>query len=301
MAQSITPDITAKVRKDYAGKNFSVLGDSITTLEGYSPSGYRVYYGGGNLKKTGVTRMSDTWWGKVIEFFGGNLLKNNSWSGSRVAKAPDSDEIFPSACSDERTSALGDGEIPPDDIIISLGANDWDKGAVPGAKRPAVYDENTGKCKGGFSGGEDIEIFSVAYDLMLKKLKRNYPNAEIWCATMAKTYISSDPSHEFVIDYAGYSVYDYNAAIRSAAFENGCNVADLYAFGWAYDSVDGSHPTAEGMSVMANMICRCMCADAGDFLDCKDGAHDYIHVESYEGGEKYVCFKCGKVRHEVTA
>ena len=292
-------DIAVKMRRDYAGKKFSVLGDSITTLEGYSPDGYRVYYCGWHLKKTGVTRMEDTWWGKVINFFGGTLLKNNSWSGSRVAKAPDSDGVFPSACSDERTGALGDGETSPDVIIIYLGANDWEKGAVPGVRRPAVYGEVTGKSAGGFETG-DIEVFSVAYDLMLKKLKRNYPNAEIWCLTMAKTYVSSDPSHEFITDYAGYPVYDYNDAIKSAAFENGCHIADLYSFGWAYDSVDGSHPTAEGMRVMANMICRCMCADAGEFLDCKGKAHEYIHVESYTGGEKFVCRHCGRVRHDLT-
>lgn len=31
--------------------------------------------------------MNDTWWGKVIEFFGGELLVNNSWSGSCVTAA----------------------------------------------------------------------------------------------------------------------------------------------------------------------------------------------------------------------
>ena len=134
---------------------------------------------------------------------------------------------------------------------------------------------------------------------MLKKLKSNYPGANIWCCTMAHTRVSSDPSYEFVIDYAGYPVYDYNEAIRSAAFENGCNIADLFAFGWAYDSVDGSHPTADGMSCMANMICRCMCVDAGDALDCADGEHDYVPVGEYEGGKKYVCRRCGRIRHEV--
>ena len=298
MANDFKPAFTVKMRNDYAGKSFSVFGDSITTLDGYNPDGYRVYYYGQRLKKTGVTGMGDTWWGRVIDFFGGKLLKNNSWSGSRVAKAPNSDAVFPSACSDERTGALHVGEILPDVIIIYLGANDWENGAIPGP-RSMCCGENAGEEKVRFKESDNTEIFSVAYGRMLRKLKSNYPNADIWCCTMAKTFISSDPTYTFKVDYAGYPVYDYNEAIRSAAFENGCHLADLFNFGWAYDSIDGSHPTAAGMRTMANMICRCMCADADSFLDCEEGGHEYIPVCEYEGGKQYVCNKCGKTRHEV--
>ena len=102
----------------YFGKEFSVLGDSISTLEGYNPRGYNVFYTGENCVKSGVMQMEDTWWDKVIGFFGGELLVNNSWSGSRVTKLPSSTTLFPSGCSDERTSALHINDVKPDVIIV---------------------------------------------------------------------------------------------------------------------------------------------------------------------------------------
>ena len=116
----------------YFGKQFSILGDSISTLDGYNPRGYNVFYKENNCEKSAVREMSDTWWGKVIDFFGGELLVNNSWSGSRVTKLPSKDSLFPSGCSDERTSALHINNVKPDVIIVYLGTNDWAYGAKTG-------------------------------------------------------------------------------------------------------------------------------------------------------------------------
>ena len=77
-----------QAKNRYFGKQFSILGDSISTLDGYNPKGYNVFYIGDNCVKSGVREMADTWWDKVIGFFGGELLVNNSWSGSRVTKLP---------------------------------------------------------------------------------------------------------------------------------------------------------------------------------------------------------------------
>ena len=235
-------------KNDYNGKYFSVLGDSITTLEGYNPEGYRLYYCGKNLKRTGVFTAEDTWWGKVISALGGKLLINNSWSGSRVAKVPDSDRLFPSGCSDERTSALGKSGTDPDVILIYLGANDWEQGAPPYADKDSECDK--------------AEVFAVAYDTMLKKLKESYPAAEIWCFTLAKADIKRNPFYVFRENVAGYSIKDYNAVIMTAAKENGCKAADLYSLGVAYDSVDGSHPTRRGMKTLADMMCSFMLPEA---------------------------------------
>ena len=62
---------------------FSVLGDSISTFDGISPPG-GVYYGPSFGDITGVRSPEDPWWMKVIRAMGGQLLANNSWSGSTV-------------------------------------------------------------------------------------------------------------------------------------------------------------------------------------------------------------------------
>lgn len=272
----------------YFGKQFSILGDSISTLAGYNPRGYKVFYSGDNCAKSGIMQMSDTWWDKVISFFGGELLVNNSWSGSRVTKLKDKEQLFPSGCSDERTAALHINDVKPDAILVYLGTNDWAFGAKTGKETRFLDDEIN-------------EIFDEAYDSMLKKIKVNYPKSEVWCCTLCETYILKRPDFKFPHKYAGTHIEEYNEIIRDAVRRNGCRLIDLYAYKTAYDSIDGSHPTNEGMNTIAIMVIREMIGQKADrFLDCENAEHDYVVNEQHTGGTKYVCSKCAKVMRTTT-
>lgn len=274
-----------QLKNKYFGKQFSILGDSISTLDGYNPKGYRVFYSGDNCVKSGVSKMEDTWWDKVIGFFGGELLVNNSWSGSRVTKLKDKEQLFPSGCSDERTAALHINDVKPDVILVYLGTNDWAFGAKTG-NETRILDE------------DDNEFFNEAYDNMLKKLKVNYPESEIWCCTLSETCISNRPDFKFPHKYAGTHIEEYNEIIRDVVRRNGCRLIDLYEYKMAYDSIDGSHPTSAGMNTIATMVIREMIGQEADrFLDCENAEHDYAVNEQYTGGIKYVCSKCAKVVH----
>lgn len=291
-----------KKSNKYYKKRFSILGDSISTLAGCNPKGYKVFYADENCEKSAVKEMQDTWWGKVIDFFGGELLVNNSWSGSRVTKLPDkyysSDNLFPSGCSNERTGGLHINGVKPDVIIVYLGTNDWANG-IPTLE----YWENSGDYENwlGTKLLPNEECFDVAYDQMLTKLSSNYPNAEIWCCTLCGTYISKHPDFKFPHKYAGTHIEEYNEIIRDVAERNGCRLIDLYDYKIAYDSIDGSHPTNAGMNTIATMVIREMIGQKVDsFLDCENAEHDYIINEEYTGGTKYVCVKCGKVKHTTT-
>lgn len=59
----------------YKGKYFSILGDSISTLQGYSEPEYAVFYDTTRKLESGVLTSLDTWWGQVIEQLGGG----NCW------------------------------------------------------------------------------------------------------------------------------------------------------------------------------------------------------------------------------
>lgn len=229
----------------YFGKQFSILGDSISTFDEYNPRGYNVFYSFENCVRTGVNEAADTWWDKVIAFFGGELLVNDSWSGSRVTKLPGRGVLFPSACSDERTSALHINNVFPDVIIVYLGTNDWGFGAKTGHEIQ-------------LSGAEEDknERFFDAYDCMLKKLRNNYPDSEIWCCTIGKTCIQKHPEFKFPCEYSGTHIEDYNDIIRRLVKENKCKLIDLYNCGMPYDSIDGTHPTSVGMSTIAVSIIR---------------------------------------------
>lgn len=259
-------------KNPYFGKQFSVLGDSISTLEGFHPRGNQVHYAAEICEKTGVTAPRDTWWGKVIDFFGGELLVNDSWSGSRVARSLEAADQFPSGCSRRRTDHLHGGNVLPDVILVEMGANDLIFGT------PLVP-------------GEDLNLdsadtcFSLAYGLMLNQLRNRYPQAEIWCINLGKTCIQGDPAFVSRETWVAGSMSDYNRQIANAAMAYGCRIVDLYDSGIAIDTVDGVHPTAKGMDAIAVQVVREMADEEGAaMLDCA------LEHEGIRG----ICRRCGK-------
>ncbi|MCL2014036.1 MAG: GDSL-type esterase/lipase family protein [Oscillospiraceae bacterium] len=268
----------------YFGKRFSVMGDSISTLYGYNPPGYALFYEGENCDNSGVNKMEDTWWGKLISYFGGELLVNNSWSGSRVTRFPDQDELFPSGCSGERTGNLHIDNVKPDVVIIYLGTNDWDNGVT------LSHIDYSGEDTAPWS-----DIFLDAYEKMILSIKENYPNAEVWCCTLNSIFISSNPSFSFPESPGGVHIEKYNEIIRSVSLKTNCGLIDLYKNNIPHDTVEGLHPTADGMSTMAMLMIRRLAEPKfGTFMDCKNDEHEFIVADTHTDGTKYVCTKCGK-------
>lgn len=230
--------------------------------------------------------MRDTWWGKVIDFFGGELLVNNSWSGSRVTRFPDSEILFPSGCSDERTGRLHINNVKPDVIIVYLGTNDWAFGADKYYTDKVLDDDF------------HCTSFDFAYSTMIGKIKSNYPDAEIWCCTLNTTFMSSNPSFTFPYKYSGSHIEEYNQII---ALSQNCKVIDLYDYNMPYDSIDGTHPNQSGMNTLATMIIRSIGGtEVEEFIDCRNDQHDYEMYCQTGDYDFYRCKKCGK-RKQVTA
>ena len=260
---------TWQMGNPYFGKQFSVLGDSLSTLEGFHPRGNAVYYDAARREKSGIWEMGDTWWGKIIEFFGGQLLVNDSWSGCRVTRREGSTDSFPSGCSEKRTGRLHVGTVQPDVILIYMGINDWGVGVAP---------EPDGLAEGDY-------CFFLAYARMLSQLRRNYPQAEIWCCTLAATSMESNPKFKFPESFGGVHIQEYNHQIVNAALASGCCVADLYSQEVPLDTLDGTHPTAKGMDTLAMLVARQMADETGgEMLDCE------LKHEPHNG----ICRRCGK-------
>lgn len=221
-------------RELYKNKAFSILGDSVSTLEVFNPPECAVFYDWENKCFSGVYAPEDTWWGQVIAALGGELLVNHSWAGSLVCRHPDC-ENQSYGCSNARTAALGTEDRQPNVILILMGFNDrsWGMQVEPGEGE----------------GGADV--FSTAYALMLEKLKRNYPQAEIWCLTLprsGRTYDGGD------LTPSGHPVREYNRVIRACGKAAGCRIVDLERTETLYETMDGYHPTAEGMKVIARAV-----------------------------------------------
>ena len=230
----------------YRNKKFSILGDSISTLSGFSEPYGAEFYNREKKRAANVFLPEDTWWGQVVAALGGEVLVNNSFSGSKVIKHPRYD--FPSyGCSDERTAALGDGDAVPDVILVYLGTNDW---GTPGITLTPVIPAHE----------QDPAVFSVAYTLMLQKLHRNYPAAEIWCFSPAVSTYSRDEQFSFPYRKAGRHLQEFCDVIRRCAEAQGCRFIDMYDPAHPYDTIDHFHPNASGMKTLADRALRQICA-----------------------------------------
>lgn len=225
----------------YKNKFFSILGDSVSTLEGYSEPEFAAFYDTAHKLAADVLTPLDTWWGQVIDRLGGELLVNNSFSGSTVCRHS-SHEIPSYACSDERTSALGRSGVMPDVIMVYMGTNDWGCGTKIRSEKG---------CKG---AENPLVSFSTAYGSMLEKLRKNYPHAEIWCMSLAVSRCSAMEDFNFPYCYGGRHISEYCDAIQTCAEKHGALFFDLYHCMEAYDTLDGFHPNASGMKWIAEAV-----------------------------------------------
>lgn len=243
-AHSIRPD-----------SGFSILGDSISTLAGATPPGWRTHYEG-EVHVDGVTEPAHTWWGQVIDHFGGHLVANAAFSGSVVEGFG-----FPAGDSPERVAALAgaDGELP-DVVLVFMGINDYGWGGgrnqvmgeslsasarpedLPGPREVAMA-----------VGPEALDRFGRAYASMLTRVRALAPQADIWCLTLSPATSPSAAESCYKYSIRGIELAAYNRAIAHAAAPAGAHVADIAAFGVAYDAVDACHPSALGMRQIADM------------------------------------------------
>ena len=87
----------------------SILGDSLSTFEGYQPEGYAVFYDREKQALNGITSVYDMWWAKVNQALHAYLCVNNAYSGSKVAGLQ-----FPSGNTMDRIRHLRTKKLSPD-------------------------------------------------------------------------------------------------------------------------------------------------------------------------------------------
>ena len=216
----------------------SILGDSISTYEGYNPPGYAVYYSGEVLAENGLRSVYDTWWAKVNQALHAHLCVNDSYSGSKV-----SGSAFPAGVSRRRLDHLARPPYSPDLILVYLGFNDFGYGVKLCRNEAERRDP-------------DPSVFRDAYALMLEGLKRRYPKSAVVCATLMRGAVRGYPEWVFPERLAGIALERYNQEIRDAAARQGCFLADLSALELRYETLDGAHPTVRGHQSIADAWIR---------------------------------------------
>lgn len=225
-----------------AGKTVSILGDSISTYQGWIPEGYACFYPDPD---NDIKDVSQTWWMQVIQNTGMRLLVNGSWSASTVC-GDSRAENSGAGCSSHRiVDLMGNTGTVPDVILVYMGINDFfhsiDLGSFSGT---ATYRND-----------HYIWDFTEGYELMLQKLQAVYPTSKIYCMTLLESHSWEGTS----VNANGNTVEDYNSRIRQIAAAHGVSVIDLRNCGIAgyelgrYTS-DGVHPNREGAAKIAAYV-----------------------------------------------
>ena len=183
--------LDALLREKLSGKGISILGDSISTFQGWSNNtdynstigDNAVYYTG---SRDGFTAVSETWWMQAITRSGLELVVNNSWSGDCVTSR---------GISRAKQLHNNDGR-DPEIIAVYLGINDF---------RTKVT----------------ADTFAVKYDEMISGLLETYDEADVYLFTLLyTTNVNSgvDPA----------DVVNFNGIIVETAQKYGCTLVDLY-------------------------------------------------------------------------
>lgn len=209
-------------------RKFSILGDSISSFQGYSPWGAE-HYGPDTGVATGVFTVEDTWWMQVIRALGGELLSNLSISGNTIVTEGKMGG-FPAG----RIRQLAVDGVAPDHILLYAGLNDAIFYIPP-------------------------EVFGAEYRQLLARIQEEYPRSGLHCGTLLLGAIGGDQTSMRPLIQR---LAPYNDIIRQAVDAAGAHLVDLAAMGFRYTALDAFHPNREGMQQLASLWLRALDADS---------------------------------------
>lgn len=232
------------------GATLSILGDSLSTFEGWIPNECTNFFpGSGEL-----TDVSETWWMQLLDDTGMELCSNNSSAGSTCVGDSLLTGEVKYGCSGDRLSLLtGSQGKMPDIIIVYMGTNDLMNG-VPIGDNDGMQLVEEG----------EIDNFSDAYTLILDKLSSEYPAAQIYCCGLHQVgdWGTTQP-FEVLTNHLGLTAEDYSEQIQIIADNKGFPYIDLFHCGIEIDNLnqmtsDGVHYTPMGMGYVKEAVLACL-------------------------------------------
>ena len=192
------------VGDDFKGLKLSILGDSISTYDGFTNSKnhnplylsdtnqyatFDCYYGDSNrtdYESIKSVSLEDTWWMQAAETLGMEVLVNNSWSGSylRLDSARNNTTEYGAAAYKDRSVNLHIGSEMPDIIAVYMGTNDTGNASGQGWGTMASVDTASERANL-YTNKDSFKTSSLnsiqAYYIMLARMLDAYPEAEIYC------------------------------------------------------------------------------------------------------------------------
>ena len=236
LAELNEKESTKALQNALTGKNLSILGDSISTFDGYSNdstntnstigSNYASYGVTGSASDLKLSSVNDTWWMQTANATGMNVLVNNSYGGSKVTDTSNTTQNALTRAQNLHDDTGDNANTNPDVIAVYMGIND-------------------------FINGVSSTDFATAYDSMISQIKTTYGNnAKIFVFTLV-TYGTYGDNNE--------TLAAYNDAIRETASKYDCFIVDYANSGVNSSNLstymqDSSHlhPNELGMDVISD-------------------------------------------------
>ena len=231
----------------FAGKVVSIMGDSISTFEGWIPVedghnlNHRKRYPQSNLFED--VRLP--WWHMLINNLGAKLGVNDSWAGSMVSNTAttNSGDIGPDACmaSITRITNLGSNGTP-DLIFFYGGTNDAARNVPMGTFEPSKFQQVD-------LTSTTWSTFADAYAVAIMRMQHYYPDAKI--IAMTPTWTTSY--------YTPQRLDEVAKMIKEVCDYFGVAVVDLRKCGINQNNLDktlgdGIHPSALGMEMIEKYV-----------------------------------------------
>ena len=249
------------------GKYFSLIGDSISTYNGYcndtdanSTLEDNVFRYDDSGKASGATvpfsSVNATWWMQTANSAGMELLVNNSWAGSEVfGERTGSNGVYINGAWEDRCVQLHDdnGErmgTNPDLIAVYLGINDYNFNRSKVGSGEINFDTLiTDNGNGTFSYATPTE-FKDAYAIMIHKMLTKYNQSQIFIFTLLPEdmYSVDKNSWELHNKYIRDVAEHFNLPIVDLAVDSGITWTNMHS----YLHTDKIHPNEAGMDLITD-------------------------------------------------
>ena len=241
-----------KLAQRLQGKNVSILGDSITTFEGYSdnPKYNSTLSLTANIPfyKPSATEVDNTWWMRVVKDLNANLLVNNSCGGLCILRPDGPDGVKRADNLHCDTGSLR-GTLP-DVVFVYLGTNDVFVKNEVGNFEDIRWDELV--IENGKTYAEPKNVVE-AYAIILHKIKTLYDNPDVFCLNVLEN--NSTSVTKINSEIAKVATY-FDASLVDIANQSGITQKTLSKF-----TMDTIHPNDDGMKLIAYTLEHAMIAN----------------------------------------
>ena len=214
-SEAVNVKFTFKTNNALSNRRFSVMGDSISSFDGYTTPGSPNAYYPSTLAK--VYHLENMYWKYLADRNGMSVEVIDAYGGSTVADKWQ-DTVRVPFYDDSRVNSLGE----PDIIIIQGGINDF--GGNPLGEYPAIGDYSK------------TYEFRTAYSLLLNKLKTKYKQATIVCLSMItpRSYNNTtfpekqtEVIQALATDTTPHTFAEFNESIEKIAKQYQCAYCDI--------------------------------------------------------------------------